>query len=611
MCGINGFNWKDEKLIRRMNEITRHRGPDAAGFYCDDLVSLGNNRLSIIDLDPRANQPMTGEDGRFVIVYNGEIYNFEDIRRELSDYPFKTKSDTEVILAAYEKWGKESFRKLNGMYAFAIWDKKEKELVLARDPVGVKPLLYYFNQKKFIFSSEIKAILLHEDVLREVDPLAVAAFFRILYTPAPLTGFSKIQKLLPGHYISWRGGNITIKKFFQWGAGNAVMSREETLDTVKKLIFKAVKRQLVSDRPLGLYLSGGLDSTTVLHAMSKVTENIETFSVGFRLSNKAEEEKFNQDFLIAKKVAAHYRTNHHAVEITPDDVASSLEEAVAGRDDPISNPTAIPMLFLANFTKKFVTVALSGDGGDELFGGYERYRYAKLAESFQKVAGFAGLITPILGGRAKKLLVKPGIDQFKLFMFQKDTDFDGVFKQRTLLSEDDVVKFFQKNIFENLLWQSGPDMLMRADFESWLPDQALALADTMSMMASLEQRVPLLDLPLAQFLLSIPASRKISFRTNKRLIREAFAKDLPDFLFRQPKRGWFAPGAKWLREPKVLSVVRLILSEGYNSQTGKIFNWPRINVLLDDHMAKRGYHLNLIWAILTFQIWARKYNVSC
>ncbi|PIP86835.1 asparagine synthase (glutamine-hydrolyzing) [Candidatus Campbellbacteria bacterium CG22_combo_CG10-13_8_21_14_all_36_13] len=607
MCGINGINWKDESTVLRMNEVTKHRGPDATGIYSDDFVTLGNNRLSIIDLDERSNQPMIDNSGNLVIVYNGEIYNFLDIKKELEGgYDFKTKSDTEVILASYKKWGKAGFKKLNGMFSFALWDKNTKEFILARDPVGIKPLYYFFDGQKLIFSSEIKGILEHADVPRKLNRDAFSAFMRVLYVPSPMTAFENINKLPQGHFLSYKDGKIEIHKYHDWSE-NIPENKDSLVEEVRKKVQASVERQLVSDKPIGLYLSGGLDSTSVLNAMSKTETHIESFSVGFNLPNKKDEEKFNADFMLAREVSKIYGTKHNELLITPKDVLDNAEFVISNTDDLISNPTSIPMYLLAKFTKNKVAVALSGDGGDEVFGGYDRYRYAREADIYQKLPVFLRKFqfTDI----QKKLETPAGIKLFSLFMFQKDKALENILEKEFFQPVESTEKIFEKEIFSELKNLSGADQLIRADFSSWLPDQALALADKVSMAGSLEQRVPLLDLEIVSLLYNLPAKDKLSLRQNKVLLREAFKKELPPFLFKQPKRGWFAPGAKWLRDPDFLQFVKAVLNESYYVGTSKMFNWKEVEKMLDDHVSGKVYNVNSLWAILTFQIWAQKYKV--
>lgn len=603
MCAINGFNWEDKELIEKMNRCLSHRGPDGSGTFLTTEISLGHNRLSIIDTRVIANQPMNSDDGRYIIVFNGEIYNFGDIKRELDGYIFSTNSDTEVILAAYKKWGKECVSRLNGMFAFAIWDTIEKSLFITRDPVGIKPLYYHFDGKKLIFSSEIKAILEHP-LPRILNTEAFSLYMRVLYTPEPYTLFEGINKLTPGHTIFLKNNNLSINKYTPYKV-NYQKEEYGNPSKLKEKIGLAVKRQLISDRPLGVYLSGGVDSTTVLNAVSNVQKNITTFSVGFELSEGEQEEKFNKDMLLARKTAQLYKTDHHEVLVKKDEVINLLEEASYIFDEPVSNPTIIPMIKLARFAKEKVTVVLGGDGGDELFGGYERYRLSLISQYYQLIPSF---ITKILNNFSKfnKLDTHKGVEQFMLFMFQKDKNVSRVLNEK---NNSLPKEFFDKKYFSDT-YKSGPELLMNVDQNSWLVDESLLRSDKTSMSAGLELRVPLLDLEIVDYAKHIPVKEKVSPNSTKKILKNAMKGILPEYILKQPKRGWFSPGAKWLRDPNVLVYVTNVLSEEYYTPTKDIFNWKEVKDMLDEHVRGDSYHFTMLWAIISFQLWAKRYNIK-
>lgn len=602
MCGINGFNWEDERLLLSMNRSIGHRGPDASGTYCDEGISMGNNRLSIIDLSESANQPMYDTDNSLVIVYNGEIYNFLELKNELEDgYDFRTQSDTEVVLAGYKKWGKDVVSKLNGMFAFAIWDKAQKELFLARDPVGIKPLFYYFDGSRFIFSSEIKGIL-ESSVKRVLSLEMITTFLRSLYIPEPYTGIKNIFKLPPGHTASLCKNSLVLKKFYSDKSGFV----GDNFD-LKNVIGQAVKRQLVSDKPVGVYLSGGMDSSVILAETTSIRSNINSYSVGFALSDKNEEEKFNADFALARRTAQFFGATHHEIRIKTTDVKENLENVLGHCDALISNPTSLPMALLARFAKEKLSVVLSGDGGDELFGGYERYRLSHTIDLYSSIV--PGFVRDSLAETElfSKLNTPQDVSLYERFLLQDRPDVFPVLGGNLREIFGSEQSFFAK-YFKGKS-QNRVESLMRADFQSWLPDQALILADQMSMSASLEQRVPLLDLGVVAFANSISTDKKVGIKSTKKILREHYKNVLPSFLFNQPKRGWFAPGAKWLREPDILPLAREILSPEYYSQTAGLFDWRTVEMWLEEHVNKKNYHLNTLWAVLTFQIWARRYKI--
>src|SRR3990167_3986912 len=515
MCAINGFNFKDERLILKMNQATRHRGPDGTGIFLDDKISLGHNRLSIIDLSDAAAQPMTSADGNLVIIFNGEIYNFKELKHELAgSYNFKTSSDTEVILAAYQKWGYGTVKKFNGIFAFAIWDKLKQELFLARDHIGIKPLYYYSDGSKFIFSSEIKAILKH-DVPGKLNRAAFSVYFRALYAPEPLTMFEWIYKFPPAHYGVFGDGKLKLTKY--WRIPEIRYFDKPLQDLAEDLrgeILKSVERQLVSDRPVGLYLSGGIDSSAVLDAMHEFRKNIDTFSVGFKLPNKDDENKFNQDFYLAKRTAERYGTRHHEVLLEEKEVLNLWEKVFLQLDEPLANSTAIPMMKLAEFTKGHgVDVVLGGDGGDELFGGYERYRLSRIIGYFPKILSF----------------LPKGVDIFSRFMFQKDPVLNEVL-QKKFFDREVSRSFFEERYFKENPFKTFEELFMDVDRRTWLVDESLMRTDKMSMFSAVEARAPLLDKNLIEFAAKIPRKYKVSAFNTKIILKEAFMGRIPDFL---------------------------------------------------------------------------------
>lgn len=609
MCAINGFNFRNENLISKMNAATRHRGPDGTDIFLDEEISLGHNRLSIIDLTDAASQPMPSNDDNLTIVFNGEIYNFLDLKRELADnYQFKTSSDTEVILAAYKKWGARCVKKFNGIFAFAVWDKLKQELFLARDQMGVKPLYYFWDGQKFIFSSEIKAILEH-NIPRVLDKEAFNHYLRVLYAPEPLTMFKSINKFPLASYGILKNNNFEIHNYWDFKAKEKFFGTKKKLAAeLREKVEQAVKSQLVSDRPLGIYLSGGMDSSIILDCAAAERGKIDTFSVGFALKEEEQKEKFNADFNLARRTASYYNTNHHEVLLSPQDILDLLDKAVWQMDEPISNPTAIAMMKLAGFTKDKADVVLGGDGGDELFGGYDRYRLSLAASYYQKLPAF---IRKFLSPYQKfgKLNMPAGIERFALFMFQKD---DILRRAATsdFFSPDITKDFFAEKYFRDMGARKFEEVLMEVDRKSWLADFSLMLTDKMSMSFGLEARVPFLDKDLVEFAARIPLEYKVSLFNTKIILKEAFCGRIPDFLFNQPKRGWFSPAAKWLRYGEIYDYAGRILRKDYFSETSEIFNWPELQRILEKHRDGKEYNLNILWAILTFQIWAKKYKIQ-
>ncbi len=583
MCGISGFNWKDEALIRGMVSSTSYRGPDADGTYLDEDISLGHNRLAVIDLSPEANQPMFDESGEIVIVFNGEIYNFRELKKELAGgYNFKTQSDTEVILAGYKKWGTKVFERLNGMFGLAIWDKKAEKLICARDHLGMKPMYYFYDGKRFIFASEISAILTHS-VERKLNIEAFNHYMRVQYTPEPLTLIKDIYKLPPAHFLVLKDELLRVESYENKDIVPSNLTYTEATSLLKKKVLGAVERHLIADVPVGVYLSGGIDSSTMLYAMKQFKDNIETFSIGFSLENKDEEPKFNHDFELARKTAKHFGASHNPIMISTVDAYEAIEKVAMHNSDPISNPTSLAMYLLAGHARQKVTVALTGNAGDELFGGYERYQRALL-------------------GRV--LYSRKGL--FNKFMFVKDDKLVPVIDKKFWRPTDDVTQFYA----QYLLGQDAAEALMNTDQRSWLPDHFFMLSDKMSMASNLEERMPLADKELVDFARSLPRRYKVDLKRTKKILKDAFEDSLPKYLLNEPKRGWFSPAAKWLREPIFLDWAKEVLSEDYYRGTSELFNWPQVKSMLSRHVDKSEYNLTTIWAILTFQAWARQYKIE-
>jgi len=606
MCGIHGFNFADQKLIRKMMSTAAHRGPDDEGLHVGEGISLGHNRLSIIDLSEKGRNPMWSHDRRYAIVFNGEIYNFKKIKSELikKGHTFYSGTDTEVILIGFIEWGEEIVKKLDGIFAFAIWDSLSKKLFLARDPIGIKPLYYYRSGETFIFSSEIKSILEH-NIPRVLNKEALNLYNAVSYVPGPHTLFKDIFKLLPAHYMHVIKGEIEMHKY--WDPDTtplASSSKSDLTDGIRERILKAVEDQLISDRPLGVYLSGGIDSSVVLSSMSKVRGDIDTFSVGFDVDEHEEPEKFNADFLLARKTAEYFGTNHHELEVSSDDAVNSLEDIVWHMDEPISNPTAVAMYKLAQYSKKTATVVLSGEGGDELFAGYDYYRMNRAADLYHLVpSGLRQLISTT--STLKKLNTPAGVERYARFMMRNSKDVQSFVPDFDFKG---ALSFFDAHYFQ-IKPVSSADALMNAHRQSWLVDHALLLADKMSMASAVEVRVPLLSKDVVEYAVRIPAGHKASLWDTKIILKEAFKKEIPGFLLGQPKRGWFSPGAKWLRNPRMFSLAHELLSPGYHSQTAELYDWSVLREMLDSHK-RGGYYRIPLWSALTFQLWAKKFNIT-
>ena len=611
MCGINGFTWKDEALVRKMDEVTKHRGPDATSIFTEEKISLGHNRLSIIDLSPVAGQPMISDEGRYVIVYNGELYNYLELKSELTGYQWKTQGDTEVILAAYKQWGTACFKRFNGIFALAIWDTKTSELVIARDHNGIKPLYYHLMNNssgpQLIFSSEIKAILEHS-VPRVLCRESLSHYLRVLYVPEPYTMFKDIMKLPAAHFAVFKHGVMKIERYWEapTSIGEKITSKKEAEQQLREQMAASIKRQLVSDRPVGIFLSGGLDSTVVLHHAADVHRNISTYSIGFDLTANEQEEKFNHDFNLARATAAAYNTNHHEVRLSVDDVITNLEQAIWHLDEPVANPTIIAQYVLSRFSKETVTVVLGGDGGDELFGGYDRYRFSLMASYYQRIPAFLRSVLNLIP-QLSRLDIPAGVDRYAQFLFQKDAIIKEVAPQ---FADGSTRDFFNKVFFSQKSTGSFEEQFMDVDRRSWLTDESLVRSDKMTMASAIESRVPFLDKEIIEFAARIPRAYKFNFSRTKIIVRDAYRGHIPEFIYNQPKRGWYSPGAKWLRNEKIFKLAQHTLTPGYYGPTESLFDWEGITRVLNDHKQSKRYNSVMLWALIMFQMWAKRYRIT-
>lgn len=600
----------DDALVKRMNDATRHRGPDATGIWRDDFATLGSNRLAIIDLSPGANQPMKSASGRYILVFNGEIYNYRELRAQLAQYPFSTQSDTEVILAGFEKWGTGVFAKLRGMFGLAIWDNEKHELTLARDQSGIKPLYYRRDGKRVAFSSELKGILADTTIVRKINHDALESYLRLRYVPEPLTFVYGVAKLPAGSYATARGENFSITPYVDVPLTPLTTDSRHTIEKkVESLIDAAVKAELVSDRPIGLFLSGGLDSTIVLDSATRAMGKVETFSLRFDVRADEQSDKFNADADLAAQTAAHYGTNHHEILFREEEFVKMLPEAIYSLDQPIANATAVAQLYLAREARKHIVVALAGDGGDELFGGYPRYRLSRFMDMYQHLPQWVRKFLPLFSSQFSKLNTPAGIERTQRFLFEKDKTLSRVVAPG-LLTKNPAHRF-EEQYLSGRNEADFTQLFMDADRRSWLVDEDLARTDTMTMAASLEARVPLLNTDLVLYASRIPGNQRVGLRgASKQLLRDAFKKRLPAHVALAPKSGFFSPTAKWLRRPKMLALVREVLSPGFHPATDAMLNFEGIKKMLNAHVEKREYAMTTLWTLVTLRLWAKQYDAT-
>jgi len=625
MCGIGGKLYFDPSrsvdpaLLERMNQVLAHRGPDDAGVYHDGPVGLAHRRLSIIDLSPAGHQPMSNPDGTVWITYNGEIYNFPELRSELEreGMVFRSKTDTEIILALYEREGVECLRRLRGMFAFAIWDGRTRTLFLARDRAGKKPLCYYHDAERFLFASEAKGILQDPEVPVAPDLQAVHHYLTYGYVPSPHSAFRGFRTLPPAHYLLVRDGQVRVERYWQLRYGPKLRIDEAALsEEILARLREAVRLRMISDVPLGAFLSGGIDSSTVVALMSECSSGpVKTFSIGF------EEEAYNE-LPYARLVAERYGTDHHEFVVKPDALAV-LPELVWHYNEPYADSSAIPTYYLAKMTREHVTVALNGDGGDECFAGYERYLANQIARGYDRLPlvlrrslerGIGALpeVGPFRGPyrRVKRFMagafeepgrrygrwvgVFPNALKAELYtpaLREATAGFDSLELLCAAYEAQDAVDFV--------------DATLGVDVTTYLPDDLLVKVDIASMAHSLEARSPILDHVFMEFAASIPSSLKLRGLTKKYIFKRAVRDLLPAPVIDRPKMGFGVPIDRWFR--------RELREMAYDTLLGRrcldrgLFQPVVVRRLLDEHVEGHAEWHPHLWCLLFLELWFQRF----
>ena len=618
MCGITGiYNLDgrqiDSLLLQKMTDSLIHRGPDDRGFFIDGNVGFGHRRLSIIDLSSAGRQPMQDSEGLLTIVFNGEIYNFQEIKKELEilGYKFKSKTDTEAILYGYKEWGEGCLKKFNGMFAFAIFDKQKSQIFIARDRIGEKPLYYYFDEKKFVFASEIKAILEDKEIKREISQQGMVNYFVFGHSVGPDTIYKNIRKLLPGNFLIFKNNQVNIKEYWSLDAGGNKEDRgaEFYKQEIKTLFEKSVKEKLVSDVPLGVFLSGGIDSSSVVAMMAKNNVSpLKTFSVGF----EGQGFEFNE-LADAKIVADYFKTDHHEIILQEVDLIDTLNKLVYHFDEPFGDAANFPVFLMSQFAKKNVSVVLTGEGGDELFGGYRRY----MAESQKPLFLFFNFIfknkvfkstTDFLPKlrRAKKLINSFSIqDDLARYIswigfFSKDMQNDLFLNK----PEEDPFKMYQK-YFSEYKGKNWVDKIMYLDQKILLPDGYLEKVDKASMAWALETRAPILDYRFVELANSVPLKYKIKGFNGKVIFKEAMKEFLPQQILHKKKHGFAVPTNAWFRD-KLKGYLFDVLFDSKTKSRG-YFNYDYIEKIYKLYQTKSYFLDSQLWLLLNFELWHRKF----
>jgi len=625
MCGVAGFTRFKRSIgtietLKAMGDAIYHRGPDAGGEYIDDQVGLAHRRLSIIDLSDAGSQPMYSADQQLVIVFNGEIYNFPELRDELSKdgVVFQSHTDTEVILALYQKMGVSCLEKLNGMFAFALWDKQKQQLFVARDRMGKKPLYYFNKDGEFAFASEIKALLVLPDIPKEIRIDAVYDFFAYQYIPDPKSIFKDIHKLPPGHYLTINKNGMRMEQYWDVSFSHT-LDREESVASAEllELVKDCTKRRMISDVPLGAFLSGGIDSSAIVAIMAMQDNDapVKTCTIGF------DDKKYNETEF-AQIVADKYKTDHHEYTVHQN-VKDNLEKIARYFDEPFADPSLVPTYFVSELARKLVKVAVAGDGGDEIFAGYEKYYIDSIENRlrskfprwvrktiFPFFANILAISNWSLFRKGKSLLTSLSHEPAMGFYLSNaqidDRIWDSLVTPETKLQLDGyhpsklTVDLYEK--------ADGPDHLSRilyTDMKTYLPGGILVKVDRMSMANSLEVRAPLLDKDIVEFSATLPSRLKFNKGEKKYILKQTFKKFLPDDILYRKKMGFSVPLASWLRDELKSIAEDYLFSKSNGIQ--QFFNMETVKKYWQQHQDNKADHSTILWSMLMFQIWWYQY----
>lgn len=628
MCGIVGAihaehirSTLEPSEARRAIATLEHRGPDDGGLWMENGAMLGHRRLSILDLSAVGRQPMSDASGRYWITYNGELYNYRELRSELQGLGirFRSECDTEVVLASFAKWGSDCLNRFNGMFAFGIWDRIEKRLTLARDHAGIKPLFYTQDQNRIAFASEIKAILALPDTQARMDESSLLRFFTFGYVAAPSTGFEGIKQLRPGHFLTWKNGVIEDRAWYKLPYPSSVpkMSMQDATERLDSALSNAVRSQMISDVPLGAFLSGGLDSSAIVRAMKQNQANskaIHTYSIGFR------EGSFDES-PYADEVAAFYGTKHQSDSFSNASI-DSLLPYVYHAEDPLADNSMLPVYQLCQATSQHVKVALSGDGADELLGGYDTYRATELARWIQRIpSSLRSVLTGIINGfpvsekkyslasfatrflqgaehpfpmnhASWRRMVEPGLGK-ELF----EPEYLG------RISNENPLQDYVASLDSAPPWADSLTQLLHLDCSFHLPNDMLVKVDRMSMAHSLEVRVPWLDRNVIKACLALPSSVKRAGKNGKLVLKQLLSQDLSHQLIHRRKAGFVIPIESWLRT-KWQPLLHEFLDRKFCEDTG-VLRWPCVERMLKEHSSRKRDHAYALFTLLIFAVWHR------
>lgn len=613
MCGFAGYihnygTFDKEEVIHKMADRIKHRGPDDAHYYIDDGIALGFRRLSIIDLEG-GRQPILNEDGSLVLLFNGEIYNYQELREELikAGHVFTTKTDSETILHGYEEYGKKILDRLRGMFAFIIWNKNTKELFGARDIFGIKPFYYYKKGKEFMFGSEIKSFLSHPNFEKELDEDMIPLYLSYEYSPDERTIFKNVFKLPGAHCFTYKNGELKVERYYKIEYKiEDDKSLEYWEDAITKEFTESVSMHQIADVEVGCFLSSGVDSSYVVKEISKGTKKVKTFSVGYE-EEKYSELPYEQDFSNVIGVP------NIANKVSADEFFDAAPEIQYYMDEPLPNPSEIPLYFLAKNARRYVKVVLSGEGADELFGGYPMYlagghfdHYShKVPRPVRKVLGTVAKHCPNFKG--KNFLVRGAMEPYQRFM-RANYVFQSAERQKFLKRPiaSKVPEEYSKRYFDEVSNLDEPTQLQYVDMHTWMIYDILLKADRMSMANSLELRVPFLDKKMLELSTRIPSRYRAANETTKIALRGAAIKQLPERTANKKKLGFPVPLNDWLREDKYYNKVKAAFQSDIAE---KFFVTSELMKLLDDHKSGKALNMQKIWSFYTFILWYEQFFV--
>ncbi|MGK7911436.1 MAG: asparagine synthase (glutamine-hydrolyzing) [Synechococcus sp.] len=624
MCGIAGFianniSENPSVSLRNMIDAVAHRGPDDSGTFEASisngtrLLGLGHRRLSIIDL-ATGHQPLASHDGSIQLVFNGEIYNHIELRERLQKrgYTFATSSDSEAIIYSYLEYGEACVEQFRGMFAFAIWDANREVLFLARDRFGKKPLFLYNRDGNFAFASEIKSLLQFPDLKTNINLQSISQYLSYRYVPGPATLFENIVKLPPGAIATWKQGDVQQCSFYtppdkQKQIQQQSDSSDDLVGDFLNELEESVQVRMISDVPIGAFLSGGIDSSAVVGLMAKHSQlPVQTFSIGFSESNYSE-------LGYAGVIAQQFKTDHHELVVSQDDLMDLLPAMVESRDAPVSEPSDIPLYLLSKEAEKNVKVVLTGEGSDELLGGYPKHVYERYADRYQLVPRWlrSGLFEPLVESlpyrfrRAKTAALNLGLDDWEERMVRWFGALSKKEAQSLVALQVPQQKAWPTDHFDADLDSTALRRILYFDQTSWLPDNLLERGDRVTMAASIEARTPFLDHHLAAFVSQLPDDYRVRNRTTKWVLRESMKRLLPESILNRPKVGFRVPVNVWFQGPMKDYLYDHLT--GANSLTADYYHPAELNKLLDEHVSGRKNHEKLLWTLLNLEVWQRRY----